>query len=119
MPLNSRSKGKVGEREWAEVLRSHGFDARRGCQFQGGPESPDVVCPELQHHFEVKRVESLNIHAAMAQAVGDAPSGRVPVVAHRRNRGEWMVTMRASDWLAAIKAAVTVAVHPAPGQEGA
>lgn len=115
--MNSRNKGKVGEREWAEWLRSHGFTARRGVQYHGGPDSPDVVCPELQHHFEVKRVEALNIHAAMAQAVGDAPAGRVPVVAHRRNRGEWMVTMRAEDWIAAVKATLDATNRPATGKE--
>jgi len=34
----------------------------------------------------------------MAQAVGDA-GGKTPVVAHKRNRGDWLVTMRADDWL--------------------
>jgi hypothetical protein len=48
-------------------------------------------------HFEVKAVERLNVNDAMAQAVGDA-GGKVPVVAHKRNRGEWLVTMRAADW---------------------
>ena len=103
----SRQKGKRGERMWAEFLRSHGFAARRGVQYDGGHGSPDVVCHELQHWFEVKFVEALNIHAAMAQAVGDAPTGRVPVVAHRRNRGEWLITMRAEDWINAVKAALS------------
>ena len=29
----SRNKGKVGEREVAELLRAHGFPARRGVQY--------------------------------------------------------------------------------------
>ena len=107
--MNSRNKGKVGEREWAEWLRSHGFEARRGVQYHGGPDSPDVVCRELQHHFEVKRVEALNVTAAMEQAKGDAAPGRVPVVAHRRNRTEWLVTMRAEDWINTIKATLAAA----------
>lgn len=53
----------------------------------------------------------------MAQAVGDAPAGRVPVVAHRRNRGEWMVTMRAEDWIAAVKATLDATNRPATGKE--
>ena len=32
----SRSKDKRGEREVAELLRSHGFPGRRGAQHRGG-----------------------------------------------------------------------------------
>jgi hypothetical protein len=41
--MDSRRKGKVGEREFAALLREHGFDARRGVQYSGGVDSPDVV----------------------------------------------------------------------------
>jgi Holliday junction resolvase len=98
MPLNSRTKGKVGEREWAEFLRLYGFDARRGQQFSGGNESPDVVCDGLPIHWEVKRVQNLNLAAAYAQARRDAPQDKAPIVAHRKNRGEWMVTLSAADF---------------------
>lgn len=30
-------------------------------------------------------------------------TGRVPVVAHRRNRRPWLVTMHLSDWLALLR----------------
>lgn len=91
--MNSRTKGKVGEREAAQALRELGFaNSRRGVQFHGGPDSPDVVgIPGV--HIEVKRVERLNIDAAMAQARRDAGVDSVPVVMHRRNRGAWMVTV--------------------------
>jgi hypothetical protein len=96
--VNSCQKGKRGERAWRDELIAHGYNARRGRQFSGSPDSPDVVCPGLAGiHFEVKAVERLNINEAMAQAVGDA-GDKIPVLAHRRNRGAWMVTMRASDW---------------------
>jgi uncharacterized protein YoaH (UPF0181 family) len=49
-------------------------------------------------HIEVKRVERLNIHDAMAQSVRDSDGQAIPIVAHRRNHGGWMVTMRAVDW---------------------
>jgi Holliday junction resolvase len=99
--LNSCVKGKVGEREWAEFLRSHGFAARRGRQFSGSPDSPDVVS-ELPYHFEVKRVENLNLVAAVQKATEDA-GGQVPVIAHRRNLSEWLVTMKAKDWIELVK----------------
>lgn len=98
--MNSRAKGKRGELEWAEFLRSRGIEARRGQQFSGFPLSPDVVS-SLPFHFEVKRVESLNIEKAMSQAIRDA-CDNTPVVAHRRNHGEWLITMRADDWLTAF-----------------
>jgi Holliday junction resolvase len=100
---NSRSKGARGEREGRDQLRDAGFEARRGQQHAGGPDSPDVVCPDLPGiHFEVKRVENLNLHKAMGQAIRDA-ADCIPVVAHRRNRGDWMVTMRAQDWFSLLR----------------
>jgi Holliday junction resolvase len=96
--VNSCQKGKRGERAWRDQLIAHGYDARRGQQFSGSPESPDVVCPGLAEiHFEVKTVQRLNINEAMTQAAGDA-GDKIPVVAHKRNRTDWMVTMRADDW---------------------
>ena len=106
--MNSRRKGKVGEREFASLLREHGFEARRGQQFAGSPDSPDVVSPDLAWlHIEVKRVQNLNLADACAQAEGDLaklgtnaadaakPKKLAWVVAHRRNHAPWLVTMRA------------------------
>jgi len=100
--MNSRNKGKVGEREFASLLREHGYDARRGQQFSGSPDSPDVVSPALPWlHIEVKRVQNLNLTDACVQAEGDcgrgAPAGhkRPWIVAHRRNHAPWLITMRA------------------------
>lgn len=71
--MNSREKGKRGERQWRDVLRAHGYMARRGQQFAGSPDSPDVVCDELKWaHFEVKNVEHLNVYDGMEQAERDA-----------------------------------------------
>ena len=93
--MNSRNKGKVGEREFASLLREHGFDARRGQQFAGGADSPDVVSDALAWlHVEVKRVQNLNLADACAQAEGDS-SGKPWIVAHRRNHAPWLITMRA------------------------
>ena len=93
--MNSRQKGQRGERQWRDELRAQGYHARRGQQFCGSPDSPDVICDELAWaHFEVKAVERLNIEDAMEQARRDAGS-KVPVVAHRRNHRSWLVTMDA------------------------
>jgi Holliday junction resolvase len=96
--MNSRAKGARGEREFAEYLRAKGFSARRGQQFAGGPDSPDVIS-DLPIHWEVKRVEALQLHPAMAQAIRDCKEGLTPVVAHRRNGGEWLAIMRMDDYL--------------------
>ena len=91
--MNSRTKGKVGEREFAALLRGHGFDARRGQQFSGGADSPDVVSAALDWlHIEVKRVQNLNLAEACAQAKRDA-GGKPWIVAHRKNRGPWFITL--------------------------
>lgn len=98
---NSISKGKRGEREWAKWLRDNCDckDARRGQQYQGGADSPDVVCGIPNTHCEVKRVESLNLGKAMAQSIADSGDA-IPYVAHRKNLGDWMVTVRADDLVA-------------------
>jgi hypothetical protein len=93
--VNSCEKGKRGERQWRDELRAQGFHARRGQQFAGGPDSPDVVCDDLDWiHWEVKAVERLNIEAAIRQARRDAGS-KWPFLAHRRSFHPWLVTMPA------------------------
>lgn len=93
--MNSKRKGAAGEREFAKVCREHGYEARRGQQYNG-LEGEDVVgLPGV--HIEVKRVERLNIEEAMAQSKADA-QGKIPIVAHRKNNCEWLITMRAEDW---------------------
>jgi len=90
--MNSREKGKSGELELAKVLRSYGYDAHRGQQYSGFCGDPDVVgLPGI--HIECKRVERLNLEAAMEQSRRDARPGETPVVIHRKNRRPWIVTM--------------------------
>jgi len=105
---NSRAKGARGERAWRDQLRDHGFKARRGQQFSGSPDSPDVVCPSMPLiHFEVKCVERLELGKAMDQAVSDAGT-KIPVVVHKKNRGPWMVTMLSEDWFEIMKESIYV-----------
>ena len=99
--INSRQKGARGEREWRDHLIANGYEARRGQQFSGSPDSPDVVC-NLPFHFEVKRVEKLNIEKAVKQSEDDCGES-MPVVAHKKNRGQWLVTMPEWVFFALIK----------------
>jgi Holliday junction resolvase len=101
--MNSRRKGKVGELAFVKFLGEHGVAARRGQQFRGGHDSPDVIC-DLPYHWEVKRTERLKLEEAYAQAVSECPPDKTPVVAHKRNRGNWMITLSAEDFLVLLKA---------------
>lgn len=101
--LNSREKGKRGEREAAAFIREHGFEARRGCQFKGGEDSEDVTHSIPGVHLEVKRQEKLQLWAWIAQAQAEAKEGNVPVVMFKRNRGEWQVCLPAEDFLRLVK----------------
>jgi hypothetical protein len=101
--INSRRKGKVGERAFASLLRENGFDARRGQQFCGSPDSPDVISHALSWlHVEVKRVQALNLADACIQAQCDC-GGKPWIVAHRRNHAPWFITMRAEFFFELIR----------------
>ena len=95
--MNSRRKGADGERELAKVLRGYGFDSRRGQQFKGGTDSPDVTgIPG--YHIECKRVEQLNIEKAIQQSTRDAGKD-TPLVMHRKNNEKWKVTLWLDDFI--------------------
>ena len=112
MPLNSKSKGKRGELELVHWLKDHGIEAERGVQYSGSPGSPDIKAKGLEWlHFEVKRVEKLNIDRAMAQAERDSGHLGTPSVWHRKNQGEWMVTLWAEDFLDLIPKPPELAGH--------
>jgi hypothetical protein len=89
-------KGAVGEREFRHLLVESGWiEAARGQQ-RSGLEQADVVGGPSTLHFEVKRVEALNLRTAMRQAVRDAGEARHPVVVHRRNGDtRWLATLDA------------------------
>ena len=96
--MNSREKGKRGERELAKVLRDLGYNTRRGQQYSGLQGDADVIGIEGLH-IECKRVErGLNLDEALNQSVRDAREGELPVVMHRRNKERWKVTLYLEDF---------------------
>lgn len=108
MAINSKNKGARGERELSSILKEYGYKTRRGQQYCGSNGDADVVgLPGI--HIEVKRVEKLNIYNAMDQAkvdsgANDLPYGYdLPTVFHRKDRSEWLVTMRLEDWINVYK----------------
>lgn len=102
--INSKQKGKVGERLWRDKLREYGYvQAYRSQQYCGSADSADVICPELASlHFEVKNTERLQLWEAMHQAIKDAGT-QIPIIAYKKNHHEWLVTMRGNDWLSFVK----------------
>ena len=97
MGRKSRNKGASGERELArELSRLFGIEAHRGCQYHGGPGSPDVTADIPDVHIECKRSERLRLYEALQQAAGDAGE-KVPVVMHRQNCKPWVAIVRLDD----------------------
>lgn len=96
--INSKIKGKCGELEWSNLCKEHGFAVRRTAQFCGNTgDAADCVGLDFIHQ-EIKRVEALNISKAYKQAKREAKEGLIPIVAHRKNREDWLVTMSAEHW---------------------
>lgn len=104
MGKSQREKGKRGEREVKDILRKRGWsEARRGQQYAGSPDSPDVIgIPGI--HFEIKRVERLDLGAAIKQSKDDSADNEVPVVAHRKSGEPWYVTLSLEDFLMYVQA---------------
>lgn len=95
--VHSKRKGAGGERAAAaEIARLFRTDARRGQQFSGSPDSPDIVTGLPNLHFEVKRCETLRLWPALEQAIADA-GNKVPVVLHRANHRPWILIVRLDD----------------------
>ena len=100
--INSRAKGKVGELDAAKELnailpKAH---ARRSQQYSGTDSSADLVAPGLPNLWlESKRVERLNVDAVMAKSKEQCGT-LCPVILHRKNGGEWLVTVRLADLIA-------------------
>lgn len=100
--INSKDKGARYEREVAAALRDYGYLTRRTAQYCGNTgEAADVIgLPGI--HIECKHVEAMRLYDWIAQAVRDAKAAggnALPVVIHRKNNAESLVTMRLVDWI--------------------
>ena len=100
--INSKQKGSRGERLFSKLCRDEGFDnVHRTAQYRGntGDAGDCEGLPNI--HIEVKYTEHLQLSKAMAQSIRDSTAngkGHLPIVAHKKNREEWLITMRAEDW---------------------
>lgn len=93
--MNSKSKGKRGELELAELLRHAGHaNARRSAQYCGNTgDAPDITGVDGLH-IECKRAEQVRDEVFLQQAERDARKGELPVVMYRRNHEEWKANLR-------------------------
>jgi len=111
---NSRQKGKRGELEVVHLLKSYGFEARRGQQFKGTEDSPDVIHSMKGFFIEVKLRQAFNLHATIHQADMEAADNESALVFHRKNGEAWLVTMYAEDFLEII-AGLSDGIQTRPG----
>tara|TARA_B100000949_G_scaffold21689_1_gene16637 strand:+ start:1915 stop:2226 length:312 start_codon:yes stop_codon:yes gene_type:complete len=101
--VNSKRKGKVGELELAAFFREHGLDARRGVQYKGGSDSPDLLTSLSNYHIEAKRTERVEVINFLKQATADASADHVPVVMWRKNHHRWVAMLWADDFLSKVE----------------
>ena len=81
----------------AKILTDAGYDCRRGCQYNGKGAADVIGLPCI--HIECKRVERLDLYAAVNQSIADTKGIDLSTVFHRRNNKSWLVTMPMEQWL--------------------
>lgn len=118
--VNSRQKGKRGELELCQSLRElFGWDVQRAVQYNGNAGDSDLIIKQVPEIFvECKRVQSLNLSKAMEIAVAQAGK-KLPLIFHRKDREEWMVTLPLKDLLSAARILATAAKATPPAQSAA
>ena len=100
MAKTQKAKGARGDIMFRDFCREHGFaNVQRGGQlpYQKGSFLADVI-GLAGVHLEIKNVEKLNVREAEEQAERDCQDGRIPILAHKKNRKPWLITMRADDF---------------------
>ena len=101
-----RDKGKAFELKVANLLKEYGYDTHRSAQFCGKTgQAADVVgVPGL--HIECKAVERMTLYEWMEQAIRDSEAegkGNIPIVIHKQNRKDILVSMRFEDFMKLMK----------------
>lgn len=102
--INSKQKGARFERSLASKFKEYGYEARRTAQYCGntGDASDVVGLPGI--HIEAKHQERMQLYDWMDQAKRDSQgTENIPVVFHKKNNAEILVTMRFEDWMEIYK----------------
>ena len=93
--INSKQKGARFERSLASKFKEYGYESRRTAQYCGntGDASDVVGLPGI--HIEAKHQETMRLYDWMDQAKRDSKgTGNMPVVFHKKNNAEILVTMQ-------------------------
>lgn len=113
MGAMQRRKGAVGEREVAEMLRAVFPNARRrACGEESQCDQGRDLDGTPGYVVQCQSSNAPTIERKLREAVGAAKAGEVPLAFTRRTRGEWIVTLRASDFLAILLAAQPIDEAP-------
>ena len=104
MAVNSKQKGARFERQLASKFRDYGYDSRRTAQYCGNTgDASDVVGLE-GIHIEAKHQERMQLYEWMDQAKRDSKdTGNMPVVFHKKNNSEILVTMQFDSFMKLYK----------------
>lgn len=98
-PPNNRQRGKRGEREARDAVRTHWYSPTciRAGQANGSYSADLLYCdPREDLHVEVKLRRKLAVSSFIDQAIRDCKEA-VPIVLMREDSGEWLVMFRCSD----------------------
>ena len=100
MPINSKQKGARFERQVAGMFKDFGYPAFRTAQYEGKTGDCADVEGVPYIHLECKHQQKMHLYDWIAQAVRDSQKrGNKPVVIHKQNHKEVLVTMRFDDWI--------------------
>lgn len=105
MAVNSKQKGARFERQLAGIFKEYGYsDARRTAQYCGNTGDASDVVGLDGIHIEAKHQERMNLYEWMDQAKRDSETtGNIPVVFHKKNRAEILVTMQLDSFMKLYK----------------
>lgn len=100
MGKKSRDKGLRGQQEVSILLREAfpWLDPHSGAQYRKGGDTPDVVGTPWWVEVKLTK-QAMTMPKVMDKAALEANDGRPPVIFARIDHGEWLVTMRAEDWI--------------------
>ena len=99
---NSKQKGNRHEREISHILQDHGFNARRTNQYCGKTEESSDVIGLPGFHIECKHYKTKAFDYKWHEQAKRDCKDNIPIVIHRTDRHENMVTMALDDFLKII-----------------
>lgn len=103
----AQRKGRNAEREFSELLNSYGFHTQPGQPLNFGTCADVTGLPGI--HLEIKRHEKTSLTEWLRQSQTDADKFHdgIPVVAHRRSRQPWIISMTVENFIQLYKKGFT------------